>query len=139
MWLKVKFYKTGENRKLSPRRTGPWTVLEKMPNGLNFRITNHHSNEEKIVHHDRLTPKIKGNHEISKSLPLLDPNIRNDCETFDNNASSSSSEEVYEPSTNDGSSSEGEHSVNREVRRYPLRHRNQRLLPGSIPWSAVNI
>ena len=39
-WLKVKHYKTGENRKLSPRKTGPWTILEKLPNGVNFRVIN---------------------------------------------------------------------------------------------------
>ena len=110
-----------------------------MPNGVNFRIISHQSNEEKIVHHDRLTPRMKGNHEISKSLPLLDPIIRNDCETFNNSSSPSSSEEEYVPSTNDDSSSEEEHPVNQEVRRYPLRDRNQRLISGSIPWSAVNI
>ena len=37
VWLKVKFYKTGENRKLAPRRQGPWTLLKKLPNGVNFR------------------------------------------------------------------------------------------------------
>ena len=54
VWLKVKHYKTGENRKLSPRRTGPWVVVDKMPNGVNFRIRN--NSEEKVVHHDRIYP-----------------------------------------------------------------------------------
>ncbi len=56
MWLSVKYYKTGENRKLSPRRRGPWTVMQKLPNVLNFKIFNNHTRETKIVHHDRLTP-----------------------------------------------------------------------------------
>ena len=38
VWLKAKYYKTGENRKLAPRRGGPWTVLRKLPNGVNFEI-----------------------------------------------------------------------------------------------------
>ena len=38
VWLRKKCYKTGENRKLSPRRTGPWTVIETFPNLVNFRI-----------------------------------------------------------------------------------------------------
>ena len=59
VWLKVKYYKTGENRKLSPRRNGPWTVIDKLPNGVNFNIFNDKSNESKVVHHDRLIP-IKG-------------------------------------------------------------------------------
>ena len=29
VWLKVKFYKPGENRKLAPRRDGPWEIVEK--------------------------------------------------------------------------------------------------------------
>ena len=40
VWLKVKHYKTGENQKLAPRSTGPFTVVERMPNGVNFRIIN---------------------------------------------------------------------------------------------------
>ena len=56
VWLKVKYYKTGENRKLAPRRGGPWTIVEKLPNGVNFRIRNDSSAEMKVVHHDRLSP-----------------------------------------------------------------------------------
>ena len=44
-WLKKKYYKTGENRKLSPRRTGPWTIVDKMPNGVNFRVRNNSSGQ----------------------------------------------------------------------------------------------
>ena len=55
VWLKVKYYKTGENQKLAPRRGGPWTVIEKLPNGVNFRIRNKSSAETRIVHHDRLS------------------------------------------------------------------------------------
>ena len=40
VWLKTKHYKTGENRKLAPRRNGPWTIREQLPNGVNFRIEN---------------------------------------------------------------------------------------------------
>ena len=55
-WLKVKHFRTGETRKLSPRRDGPWIVLRKMPNGVNFKIKNEKTSETKIVHHDRLSP-----------------------------------------------------------------------------------
>lgn len=58
VWLKVKFYKTGENRKLAPRRSGPWKVVEKLPNGVNFKIKNSKS-EVKIVHHDRLSAVVE--------------------------------------------------------------------------------
>ena len=55
VWLKMKHYKSGENRKLSPRQSGPWTVMEKLPNGVNFCIVNDSTKNEKIVHHDRPT------------------------------------------------------------------------------------
>ena len=58
VWLKVKHYKTGENRKLAPRRTGPWNVIRKLPNGVNFRIENSQG-EQKVVHHDRLIPVVE--------------------------------------------------------------------------------
>ena len=56
VWLKVKYYKTGENRKLAHCRRGPWTVVKKLPNGVNFEICNDQTKEKKIVHHDRLSP-----------------------------------------------------------------------------------
>ena len=65
VWLKMKHYKSGENRKLSPRRSGPWTIMEKLPNGVNFCIVNDSTKNEKIVHHNRLTP-IKENRILNK-------------------------------------------------------------------------
>ena len=50
--LKVKFYKTGENRKLAPRRGGPWVLVRKLPNGVNFEIKNIATREVIIVHQD---------------------------------------------------------------------------------------
>ena len=38
VWMKVKFFKSGENRKLAPRYSGPWTVLRKLPNGVTLRL-----------------------------------------------------------------------------------------------------
>ena len=58
VWLKTKHYKSSENRKLAPRRNGPWTVLQKLPNGMNFRIENSRK-EQKVVHQDRLLPFIE--------------------------------------------------------------------------------
>ena len=56
VWLKTKYCKTGENRKLSARRNGPWVIVRKMPNGVNFEIKNEKTSDIKIVHHDRLSP-----------------------------------------------------------------------------------
>ena len=55
-WLKKKYYKSGENKKLSPRKTGPWTIMEKLPNGVNFKIKNDSTGVTQNVHHDRLIP-----------------------------------------------------------------------------------
>ena len=59
VWLRKKCYKTGENKKLSPRRTGPWTIAENLANGVNFRITIDGDKTEKVVHHNRLTKNIR--------------------------------------------------------------------------------
>ena len=68
VWLKTKHNKTGECRKLAPRRNGPWTIVEKLPNGVNFKIRNK-SNETKVVHHDRLLPVISHEYESSSEKP----------------------------------------------------------------------
>ena len=54
-WLLKKVFKTGENRTLSPRRTGPWTIVKLYPNGVNFRIEND-AGESLVVQHNRPTP-----------------------------------------------------------------------------------
>ena len=56
VWMRTKYFKTGENKKLSPRRNGPWTVVECLPNCLNFRIQNDSTKNQKVVHHNRITP-----------------------------------------------------------------------------------
>ena len=53
VWFKVKHYKMGENRKLAPHCDGPWTIVQKLPNGVNLEIENQRG-EQKIVHHDQL-------------------------------------------------------------------------------------
>ena len=66
--LKVKYYKTGENRKLAPRYSGPWTVLRKLPNGVNFEIYNTNTSAKKIVHHDRPIPFKSGTNEDNDEI-----------------------------------------------------------------------
>ena len=63
VWLKNKHYKSGENRKLAPRRNVPWITLRKLPNGVNFQIENSRK-EQKVVHHDRLLPFIERDAEL---------------------------------------------------------------------------
>ncbi len=151
VWLKVKYYKTGENRKLAPRRGGPWVVLEKLPNGVNFKIKNTSTNETKIVHHDRLSP-VRGNlDEVAmKKRRRVDDNQRdesdNTSDTTDSDDGTFRGNEErsdYEPSSDELSSDDSE--VNDEqgavadvgARRFPARNRAPRVIPGTIPWSSI--
>lgn len=43
MWLKIKHYRNGEHRKLATRRRGPWTVVQKLPNGVNLKVVHNQS------------------------------------------------------------------------------------------------
>jgi hypothetical protein len=146
VWLKVKHYKTGENRKLAPRREGPWIVLQKLPNGVNFKVKNESTNETKVVHHDRLTPvredvddqrpplhlhQRDARHQPSKSSS--DSDTDSDDDTFRGDASHSD----YEPGSDDASSADSADLDVNEGRRYPARDRRQRDIPGAVPWSAV--
>ena len=65
MWMKVKYYKTGENRKLSPRRGEPWLIVDKLPNGVKFKIKKENCNGTTMVLHDRLSP-VKDNEKLSE-------------------------------------------------------------------------
>lgn len=131
VWLKVKYYKTGENRKLAPRRDGPWKIISKLPNGVNFQIENSRK-EQKIVHHDRLLPVVD-NGFANKPIP----NVSSDKDP------ESSDEEVSEDS--DYSYSDSESSADGEVenqeltRERPIRQRRQRQFPDTIPWDSIRI
>ena len=56
VWLRNKSFKGGESAKLAPRRSGPWTVVDILPNGRNFRIRNDSNSKVVVVHHDRIEP-----------------------------------------------------------------------------------
>ena len=57
MWLRKKNFKGGESRKLAPRGTGPWTIVEVKANGRNFVIRSPNG-KRCVVHHDRWTPVV---------------------------------------------------------------------------------
>jgi hypothetical protein len=141
VWLKVKFYKTGENRKLSPRRNGPWTVLSKLPNGVNFHIVNDRSREEKVVHHDRISP-IKGDttHQSSRSRPSPVIEAEPVADGTDYSDTDSDAHSEYHPASEstseDDSSDEGDNNV--PAPRYSQRNRRQHVVPGAISWSEVD-
>ena len=109
VWLRKKNFKRGESSKLAPRRTGPWSIVEVLPNERNFRLRNRHNGRKIVVHHDRMEP------------------VRSSTDAVQNEASSDSDE------------SDNEQPLIPEPapRRYPLRERTQRVIPGAVPWSAI--
>ena len=134
VWLKVKHYKTGENRKLAPRRDGPWTIVEKLPNGVNFRIEDSNK-ERKVVHHDRLLPV------ILNELSTTSPNQRRlkAKPSLDNSDQSSASDySSAELECKSDSSGESDIEENHERLR-PRRQIRTRGLSGTIPWSALKL
>ena len=131
-WLKKKHYKTGENRKLSPRKTGPFTIIEKLPNGVNFRIKNEANGSIQNVHHDRLIPFKKATSEHKQA----NDRSANDSSGDQGNTSESESENEVDVEAEDSDSSEN--SVENS-NRYPVRNRQPRIIEGAIPWDAIDI
>ena len=143
VWLKVKHYKTGEYRKLSPRRNGPWTVTQKLPNGVNFEIINDSSKEKKVVHHDRLSPVKECL--LDKEVTPREPRTSRENERWDQYDEISTSESGtnsdvsdYDVQSND-SASDIEERIVIQPRIYPERVRTQQQIPGAIPWDAIQI
>ena len=136
VWLKAKHYKTGESRKLAPRRNGPWAVQKKLPNGVNFRIQ-HLNKELKVVHHDHLLPFRHNEH--SREQIIRQNNFSSEClsELSDSDESIESlSNNELENENRNSSGSEEDESVNRD---YPRRERQPRQVPGTLPWEVLNI
>ena len=132
VWMAARYFKSGESRKLSPRRNGPWTIVEKLSNGVNFRVRNDHSREEKVVHHDRLFPVKGGVVHHGRDRPA-EPSDHSDSDSDEGSTSE------YSPGE-DVSSDEQEHvPAATRADRYPSRNRVQREIPGAIPWSAVQL
>ena len=135
VWLSSKFYKTGESAKCAPRRDGPWTIIEKLNNGVNFRIRNDKSSALKIVHHDRLKPVFIDDKAVKCNPQPVNPNRS----TMDDIMLSeeSESEPDEECPNNTASSSESENEQPDIPRRYPLRNRTASRYPGVIPWDTL--
>ena len=140
MWLKVNVVNGGEN-KLAPKRTGPWTVIQKMPNGVTFRIINEETGVSKVVHHDKLNP-VRGD---VQEDPVRAEQRRNQdhgtTDSFDSDGWTSSAESSehsdYSPSESGSSDESDSNAEPDDDRRYPLRERTARVIPGAIPWDAL--
>ena len=145
VWLKTKHYKSGESRRLSPRRNGLWQIMEKLPNRVNFRIINVRSRQQKIVHHDRLSPVRESElstHDAPVSTMPPDPNVRpqqasDAVSEWDSDDSSASSdlEPDFKPDLELDIEGFDEPT---EPRQYPRRIRTQRQLPGQNPWTSLD-
>ena len=127
--MKKGYFKTGENRKLSQKRTDPWSVLKKLANGVNFEIINDTTRERKLIHHDRLK-RIKGDCN-KKQFEFQTSASENNGYVSSTSTSSSSATSYFSPAKESAAS---ETNTENNVRSpYPMRIRTQRRLSGTIP------
>ena len=130
VWLKVKHYKTGEDRKLAPRRDGPWKIISKLTNDVNFQIENSRK-ERKIVHHNRLSPVVDNGFRNEPINPTSDA---------ESNSSKGDISEDSDYSYSDSDSGSDDDVENGDLdRERPRRQRQQRYLPDTIPWGALRV
>ena len=137
VWLKNKHYKSGENRKLAPRRNGPWIVLRKLPNGVNFKIENSRK-EQKVVHHNRLLPFIERDAELLSDEEPNHIDLSDEEPSVVSELSSESSASDYEEDLQDELNQQLQEDIVPR-RNYPRRDRRVRELPDAIPWNVINI
>ena len=150
--LKVKHYKTWENRKLAPRYSGPWTVLRKVPNGVNFEIYNPNTSAKKIMHHDRLIPFKSGTNEDNDEIAFDTERYQSDKgakpfgEVHHSDAMQSSSSEDEENSASSDATPDLESDTEDSdldnatpPRQYPERVRRPRQFYDKIPWDAIRL
>ena len=110
-------------------------MVQKLPNGVNFRVKNDSSKAEQVIHHDRLTPVrvIEEEHPPAKNLVLPSPS-KDIAQLPQNDPSDSDSDDSDESENNSASSDEPVVEP-----RYPRRVRVQRRIENTIPWDAVNL
>ena len=150
VWLRKKCYKTGENRKLSPRRTGPWTVIETFPNLVNLCIKL--GNIENVVHYNHLSPVKES--PVTNTVDVTEANrtrnndilINTDIPNEDT-INRESSRIGLNSSSTDTSSGDNESVTDTDTendivthvpsRRHSTRKRRPTQIPGAIPWDSI--
>ena len=128
VWLRKKNFKRGESTKLAPRRTGPWIVVDVKENGRNFRLK-HRNGQRCLVHHDRLSPVRR-----DKNMNDIDSPVR--PEPSDDEQSSYETAPESWSSSSDESDRDEPAAAPEPARRYPLRVRTQRRIPGAVMWDS---
>ena len=128
VWLRKKNFKRGESEKLSPRRTGPWIVVDVKENGRNFCLK-HRNGQRCVVHHDRLSPVRREQNRNDIDLPVR-PGPNDDEQSSYETAPESCS------SSSDESDRDEPAAAPAPARRYPLRNRTQRQIPGAVMWDS---
>ena len=92
------------------------------------------------MHHDRLKAVKEGNLEAINPISDTTENCsRGDSSDDSSTTIVSSGHSDYSPSDNgDYSASSSDTDVD-ESRRYPIRQRRNREIPGAIPWDSINL
>eukprot|EP00795_Rhopilema_esculentum_P003828 gene3828-15120_t len=111
-------------------------------NRVNFNVRNLR-HEQKVVHHDRLVPVIK------KEF-INAPQRRNPSDNSDHASSTSEEADYSYSSDSDSNASSNNGDINEQSddsmeeedappRNHPRRQRRARILPGTIPWNALDL
>ena len=138
VWLTNKYFKSGETKKSAPSRSGPWTIKELSPNGVNFRIVRKRPYKYLIVHHDRIIPYCGGGPVQSLQVPQ---SVDDESATDSYGDGYGDDHQVGELSSEyESDDLEGNENVEQaQGRPYPLRERIPRRIDGTIPWDAIDL
>ena len=142
VWLKAKYFKSGENSKCAPRRSGPWSIINKLRNGVNFSIQNDKTKEFKVVHHDRLRPAyIDQDSMRARTTPVANDRYEEDTDDpnsgYDTDSESDESDTDSDTHGNQEENLDAENDDTEAHPRYPRVNRMQRRIPGAIMWSIL--
>ena len=133
MWLRRKYFKTGETQRLAPQRNGAWTVLEKLANGVNFDIQNDLTKKTQVIYHNRLYP-----------AKIVDTPENTQQDDTENNEAEIVTQDVHVKVNDafldeDFSSSDESETDPGQNQMYPRRNRRRRSMEGSIPRDSINV
>ena len=126
VWHQRKTFGKNENKKMAPRKTGPWKIIKVYPNGVNFKIEDKNSNKRLIAHHNRLSPVTARDNGVGEPTSI----------TFDESDSDS---EGNLPLTSEEETNDEYMQAPTIGRAYPKRIRKQRVIPNAIPWDTLDI